>query len=57
MQTRSNCYGNGSNTKGQEHVNNILNIHPILKSSDIELRGLIDTINNNIAALEVQLRN
>jgi hypothetical protein len=26
---------------------------PILKSSHIELRGLIDTINNNIAALEV----
>jgi hypothetical protein len=37
----------------QEHVSNILSMSPILKSSHIELRGLIDTINNNIAVLEV----
>jgi hypothetical protein len=37
----------------QEHVSNILSMSPILKSSHIELRGLIDTINNNIAALKV----
>jgi hypothetical protein len=37
----------------QEHVSNILSMSPILKSSHIELRALIDTINNNIAALEV----
>jgi hypothetical protein len=33
----------------QEHVSNILSMSPILKSSHIELRALI----NNIAALEV----
>jgi hypothetical protein len=36
-----------------QHVTNILNIQPLLKSSFTELRTLIDTVNNNIAALKV----
>ncbi|XP_063921279.1 uncharacterized protein LOC135136082 [Zophobas morio] len=36
-----------------EHVLNILNITPLMKSSHVELRQLLDAVNNNIAALKV----
>ncbi|KAJ3662007.1 hypothetical protein Zmor_006375 [Zophobas morio] len=37
----------------QEHITNILNIPSLLKSSHKELREIIDTVSNNVAALQV----